>query len=103
MIIHGFALWKFAKPVNEHHLQVFPTHASFIQYHFTRTFLKMLRHLTASILLVLWPQYSIHKNTSETAFLKGHDLEPESARFLPNSDLEKHFSLGLGNQECRLF
>jgi hypothetical protein len=24
IIIHGFAFWKFAKPVHEHHLQVLP-------------------------------------------------------------------------------
>jgi hypothetical protein len=24
MIIHGFAFWKFAKPVHGYHLQVFP-------------------------------------------------------------------------------
>jgi hypothetical protein len=27
MIIHGFALWKFAKPADEHHLQVLPAHS----------------------------------------------------------------------------
>jgi hypothetical protein len=26
MIIHGFAFWKFAKPADEHHLQVLPAH-----------------------------------------------------------------------------
>jgi hypothetical protein len=25
MIIHGFAFWKFAKPADEHHLQVLPS------------------------------------------------------------------------------
>jgi hypothetical protein len=30
MIIHGFAFWKFAKPGDEHHLQVLPTHSIII-------------------------------------------------------------------------
>jgi hypothetical protein len=27
MIIHGFAFWEFAKPADEHHLQVLPAHS----------------------------------------------------------------------------
>ena len=30
MIIHGFACWKFAKPADEHHLQVLPARASLV-------------------------------------------------------------------------
>jgi len=33
MIIHGFAFWKFAKPVHEHPLQVVPTRASLFIFH----------------------------------------------------------------------
>jgi len=44
MIIHGFAFLEFAKPVHEHHLQVFPSRASLVFVHLPG--LKKLRHLT---------------------------------------------------------
>jgi hypothetical protein len=44
MIIHGFALWKYAKPADDHHLQVLPARTSLILFHLPG--LKEQRHLT---------------------------------------------------------
>jgi hypothetical protein len=51
MIIHGFAFLKFAKPDDEHHLQVFPTLRKPGPLPFTGT--EKLQNLTVSTLFFL--------------------------------------------------